>query len=114
MTIAYHSHGTSNSDRTLAANIATAMRECLLTETCPDPLRNAVESTERCARDAGYGTLLWFLEEHELPADQALEFMMRPENAHLVEKALDTLTPEGRERLRSALITAKMLPSPGE
>jgi hypothetical protein len=104
MEIAYHSHGTSSDDRTLAVTIATATREHLLTGACPAELRTAIEGTEGLARDFGYGTLLWLLEEHKLPADQAIQFTMRPENAHLVGGLLDTLKPDARARVLPVLI----------
>lgn len=106
MEIAYHSHGTSNDDRTQAAIIAKAVREALLTrETeCPPPIRAAIDATEHHAKTFGYGTLPWLLEEHEVPTAEAVQFIMRPEHAHLLGGLLDTLKPDGRARIRPGLI----------
>jgi hypothetical protein len=105
MEIACHSHGTANDDRTQAAIIAKVIREQLLKGgECPAELRAAIDATERNARQFGYGTLPWLLEEHKLPANQSIQFTMRSENAHLVGGLLDTLKPDVRAGLRPALI----------
>lgn len=107
MEIAYHSHGTSNEDRALATIIAKATRQGMLnaaeTESSA-PLRTAIEATERNARAFGYGTLLWLLEEHKVPSEKAIEFIMRPEHAHLLGGMLDTLKPDVRAGMRDGLI----------
>ena len=96
MEIAYHSHGTPNEDRTQAAIIAKATREAMLgagRNEDTSPLKAAIEATEHRAKATGYGTLHWLLEEEKVPPEKTIEFIMRPEHAHLLGGMLDTLKP---------------------
>ena len=110
MEIAYHSHGTSNDDRTHAALIAIGAREGLLKggETvCPPVLREAIEATEHRARATGYGTLSWLLKEHNVPSEQTIHFVMRIEHGHLLSgmlDVLDSLKPEARAAMRPEMV----------
>lgn len=107
MEIAYHSHGAPNEDRTRAAIIATAMREGMLKGGQNEdlsPLRAAIEATEYRAKANGYGTLHWLLEEHKVPSEKTIEFIMRPEHAHLLAGMLETLKADVRARMRDGLV----------
>jgi len=107
MEIAYHSHGTSTEERNLAAIIAKATREGMLSAGQNEdisPLKAAIEATEYRAKATGFGTLLWLLEEHQLPPEKTIEFIMQPEHAHLLGGMLDTLKPDVRARMRDSLV----------
>jgi hypothetical protein len=107
MEIAYHGHGTSDDDRTHAALIAKAIRESLLNggeSECPPPLRAAIEATEYRAKATGYGTLHWLLAEHDVPPAETIQFVIRPEHAHLLGGLLNVLKPNVRAAMRPGLI----------
>ena len=114
MEIAYHSHGTSNEDRTHAAIIARATREGMLdagqNHDGISALKAAIEATGYRAKATGYGTLHWLLEEHQVPREKTIEFIMRPEHAHLLGGMLDTLKPDARAGMRDGLV-AELLPT---
>jgi hypothetical protein len=106
MEIACHSHGTSDEDRAHAAIIARATRESMLGSENDDlsPLKRAIEATENRAKLTGYGTLHWLLEEHQVPSEQTIQFIMQPKYAHLLGGMLDTLKPHVRAGMRDALV----------
>ena len=107
MEIAYHSHGTSTEERNLAAIIAKATRESMLSGGQNEDissLKAAIEVTEYRAKATGHGTLHWLLEEHQLPPEKTIEFIMKPEHAHLLGGMLDTLKPDARAGMRDGLV----------
>jgi hypothetical protein len=106
MEIAYHSHGTSTEDRNLAAIIAKATREGMLNAGQNEdlgPLRAAIEATEHRARTTGHGTLPWLIEEHAVPSEQTIQFIMLPEHSHLLGSMLDLLKSDVRAGMRDGL-----------
>jgi len=107
MEIAYHSHGTSTEERNLAAIIAKATRESMVSGGQNEDissLKAAIEVTEYRAKATGHGTLHWLLEEHQLPPEKTIEFIMKPEHAHLLGGMLDTLKPDARAGMRDGLV----------
>jgi hypothetical protein len=86
--ISYYDHNIPDDLRRTATRLANAVRADLEKgENDPEQLeaiRKACEKTMANARGFGYGSLLWLLDEHKVPASDTIAFMLKPEHGHLL------------------------------
>jgi hypothetical protein len=74
-------------------------------------LRTEIDQLRELARQGGYGSLVWRLNEYPMSGADTIPYIMRPEHRHLVPDYLTTITPEGLATVHSHLVRELVLQS---
>lgn len=108
-TIACFDHGVPDVDRATAMKLAAALKgdiESLLSSK-PDALAafcKAVDFEREAAAKAGVGSLVWLIDEHEIPGEDIIPFIMKPENGHKLAEYLSIIPPATIEGTRFHMV----------
>lgn len=69
-----------------------------------EALRNGNSRMENDVRHTGVGSLAWMIQEYDVPTDEIVPYVMRPEHGHLLGDFLETLEPTAVETIRPQLV----------
>lgn len=107
--IAFYEHHVPTAHRTRACQVLQALKSDLEKSLADNPdaieaLRLANSHMENNVRYSGIGSLAWMLGEDKVPADEIIQYVMRPEHGHLLADLLETLEPTAVEIMRPELV----------
>ena len=104
--IALYDHHVEKEHRMGALRLLDALKTSMESVMTPEPMeayRKANAHMEDNVRRIGIGSLAWLIEEHQVPGDEIIQFIARPEHSQLLEEFFTVLSPANAEAMRAQL-----------
>lgn len=107
--IALFDHHLDDQTRTRALQLLEALNDDLKKTYANNPaylqaLQETSEGMITNARFIGVGSLGWLIKEHDIPADESVPFVMKPEHGHLLANFLVVVGAEPLAKVKAGLV----------